>query len=94
MPKKGKAAYADGRIYEGEFKDGLHHGNGTLTFPHGERFVGEFRKNRYHKGTYYFKNGDKLVGFINKDGCLEGTYYLEDGRSKYATYGTDGYIIK
>ncbi|KJR41606.1 hypothetical protein MCHI_002381, partial [Candidatus Magnetoovum chiemensis] len=32
-----------GATYVGEFKDGLMNGQGTLTFPDGEKYVGEFK---------------------------------------------------
>ena len=34
----------DGGCYEGEYKDGKYHGQGTFTFPDGIKFVGEFRE--------------------------------------------------
>jgi len=39
--------------YVGEFKDGLRHGQGTLTLIDGSKYVGEFKDGRRHgQGTY------------------------------------------
>ena len=66
----------------GEFKDGKEHGQGTLTWSDGEKYVGEFKYGRFHgQGTYTKANGDKYVGEW-KDGQLhgQGTWTYEDGR--------------
>ena len=41
---KGTYIFPTGSLYEGEFRDGEFHGTGTLTFAHGGKFVGEWRK--------------------------------------------------
>ena len=38
----GKQEYGDGGAYEGEFLNGLPHGNGTYELPNGYRYVGEW----------------------------------------------------
>ena len=39
---KGKSTYTDGKVYEGDFKDGKAHGEGKLTFPDGQVREGDF----------------------------------------------------
>ena len=57
-----KNRYPSSKEYDGEFKDGLYDGYGTLTYLEyglkvGE-FTGEFRNNKRYKGTLtYFDNG-------------------------------------
>ena len=38
----GTQEYGDGGAYEGEFLNGLPHGNGTYELPNGYRYVGEW----------------------------------------------------
>ncbi len=55
--------------YEGEFKDGLRDGQGTLTFADGRMYVGEFKDGLKHgQGTYTWPDGDHYVGefFLDK----------------------------
>ena len=48
--------------YEGEFKDGSFHGEGTLTLNAGFKYVGGFKNDLFHgKGTYTWSNGDKYI---------------------------------
>ena len=44
--------------YEGEWKDGKRHGQGTFTCSDGRKYVGEFKDDEPHgKGTYYNADG-------------------------------------
>lgn len=55
----GKMVYGDGKIYEGNFVDGLRDGQGKLTMPSGEYFVGLFfRDSITEEGTYYDEHGN------------------------------------
>ena len=36
----GKFTWRDGKLYEGEFKDGLKHGSGVHTWPEGKSYSG------------------------------------------------------
>ena len=61
---KGKQFLANGQIlYDGEFKEGLWEGKGTLYLPEGGTYVGEF-KNKLPdgKGTRTSSDGRKLSG--------------------------------
>jgi len=43
----GIAQYSDGSNYEGQFKDGKRHGQGTWTFPNGGVIKGHFEKDKF-----------------------------------------------
>ena len=64
---------------------------GTLTYPNGNEYVGEFKDGKRNgQGTYTFANGNEYVGEF-KDGNLngKGTYTFADG-SKYVGEFKDG----
>jgi len=49
--------------YEGEFRGGKRHGQGTLALSNGEKFVGEFHKDQINgKGAYHLLNGQTVEG--------------------------------
>jgi len=81
----GKYISTDDIIYKGEWRDGMCHGLGTMSFPDGSKYVGGWKVNEKHGlGTYTFGSGhiagDKYVGEF-KDGKKHGlgTYTYADG---------------
>jgi hypothetical protein len=38
--------YYSDRVYEGQFINGLRHGNGTIKWNHGHQYRGEFRNDK------------------------------------------------
>ncbi|MBP6686878.1 MAG: caspase family protein [Lacibacter sp.] len=59
---EGKYIFQKG-YYEGSFKDGYRHGEGTYYLDNGEYYKGSFSNNKYNgKGIYYFANHDKYEG--------------------------------
>ena len=49
--------------YEGEFRNGKRHGQGTLVLSNGEKFVGQFRDDQVSgRGTYHALNGQTIEG--------------------------------
>lgn len=63
----GKAVFADGRKYEGEFVDGLCEGKGIFTLQNGDKFEGKMSKNQFVNGKYTFTDGSFFNGTF-KDG--------------------------
>ena len=58
--------------YEGEFREGLKHGQGTYTWENGDRYEGQFAEDRPEgKGLYRFANGDTYEGEV-KGGVISG----------------------
>ena len=57
-------------------------GKGTLTFPNGYKYEGEFKDGKLHgKGTLTFPNGEKYVGEWKDDKRHgKGVYTFPDGR--------------
>lgn len=50
---KGRLRYADGEVYEGEFKANLYHGKGKLEYANGDVYEGDFVSAKQSgKGTY------------------------------------------
>ena len=49
--------------YEGSWKRGEKHGDGTYFFPNGDRYEGKWKRGKQHDdGTYFFPNGDRYEG--------------------------------
>ena len=72
----------DGNIkYEGEVRNGLYHGQGTLYLTDGAKYEGQFADGKFHgQGTLYYADGGKYIGEFkegNKHG--QGTRYWPDG---------------
>jgi len=86
----GLVELSDGREYIGELRNGVEHGQGTLTLADGGAYVGEFRNGKpwNGKGTSMMDTGDKYVGEI-KNGKIHGQgtyYYLADNEFKGNKY--------
>mmetsp|Transcript_44629 Transcript_44629/g.43269 ORF Transcript_44629/g.43269 Transcript_44629/m.43269 type:complete len:130 (+) Transcript_44629:96-485(+) len=59
----GKQIWADGRFYEGFWKNDKPEGKGRLIHPDGEVYEGEWLKGKAHgRGSYYHKNGTIFKG--------------------------------
>ena len=67
--RNGKATFTfpNGRIYVGEFKDGIENGQGTLTYTSGNKYVGEFKDGKSHgEGILKFPDGRIEKGLWEK----------------------------
>ena len=54
--------------YEGEWKYGKQHGQGTLTLANGEKYVGEWLNDKRHgQGTYTYADGKIVKGLWEND---------------------------
>ena len=49
--------------YEGEIKNGLPNGQGTLTWSNGNKYVGEYKDDNRWNGTIYDKN-ENIIGTV------------------------------
>jgi hypothetical protein len=78
----GKGEYTSKSFkYQGEYKDGMMHGQGTYQWENGDRYEGEFVTDRPNgKGRYQFGNGDTYEGEV-KAGVVSGrgTYVTKAG---------------
>ncbi len=53
----------DGSVYVGGLKNGVKHGQGTMTWPNGDKYVGEWKNNKFNGyGTMYWGDGRKYIG--------------------------------
>jgi len=78
----GKGEYVSKAFkYEGDFNDGLKHGQGTYVWDNGDRYDGKFASDRPDGvGKYHFANGDSYEGEV-KGGVVvgRGTYASKNG---------------
>jgi S1-C subfamily serine protease len=59
----GTVTSVDGRIYVGQWKEGLPHGQGDFTFVNGAKYVGEIKGGLQHgQGTYTDQKGSIYIG--------------------------------
>jgi len=100
--------YADGSIYQGNWKGGLEEGTGQLSFPSGDKYKGSFKRGLKHgRGLFLFKNGDQFKGSFSKNlKNGEGVYTWADGdrfsavfqagreHGKATFYSTDGRVVE
>ena len=55
--------FCDGSKYEGDFKCGNAHGQGSLIFANGDRYTGCWEKNKKHGfGSYEYASGASYIG--------------------------------
>ena len=55
--------FEDGMIYVGDVQYGEPNGQGMMTFPNGDYYIGEWKDGYFHgEGTYYWEDGEKTEG--------------------------------
>lgn len=65
---EGKMSYTDGRIYEGDWKDGKWHGYGKAIFPNQDQYEGGYQDDQRHgQGTYRWNDGRVYTGGFDND---------------------------
>ena len=73
--------YANGTVYEGEFKDGLREGFGRMEYPNLDFYEGEWREGLPHgQGKYYYRSCDSTAsGEFVYGRITTGELLLRDG---------------
>ena len=61
----GSTSYLDEEKYEGDWRNGKYHGQGTFTSKDGEKFVGEWKDDEEWNITEYDKNGNITGKWVN-----------------------------
>ena len=62
--------------YKGEIENGKPNGQGTFTFPNGDKYVGEYKDGKRHgQGTYIYHDGRKYEGEFKDGKEWNGTGY-------------------
>ena len=62
--------------FEGDILNGGPNGQGTLTFPNGDKYVGKFKDGEYHgQGTYTLHDGEKYVREFKNGKVWNGMVY-------------------
>jgi hypothetical protein len=68
----GKMTYANGDVYEGQWKNGLKQGSGVMDFSNGDKYEGQWKNGKMHgKGVMKFSYGQKYEGEW-KEGLMDG----------------------
>ena len=80
MEGQGKYNFPTETRYEGEMKDGMFHGKGTLFFPNGSKYVASWDNGIATEVKKYFDS------YIVKNPIIQfPVYYLHQGGIKFAT---------
>jgi len=80
-PLRRKEVVTGSATYEGETKNGMKHGLGTLTWDDGDQYVGEFENDEKVRGTFNWRGGDQYTGeWKNSLMHGRGTYIYRNGR--------------
>ncbi len=79
----GAHAYANGDTYDGEWKAGKKHGQGSYTWADGERYEGQWDNGtKSGLGAYFWTNGDRYEGqFVDGIYHGEGIFTYASGRT-------------
>ena len=92
LPVEGTATYAEGRVYQGKFENGLRSdSNAQLTLSNGDMFRGQFVEDHLEKGRYTVKeDGYYFEGTYDKNQPWTGKWYSPDGTvDSELEYGRD-----
>jgi hypothetical protein len=84
----GQCTWPDGIHYEGEWRDGLPHGEGTQVFANGETYAGEWQRGiRHGFGQWCSREGHEYCGYW-KDGLFhgQGQLWLQGGGGYWGPY--------
>lgn len=82
----GEITYDDGRYYTGEWQQGKKAGQGTFTWPNGEKYIGQFANDvRWGTGTHYYNASASYTGEWKND-AREGQGSLTDPNGDITSY--------
>jgi hypothetical protein len=78
--------------FEGEFKNGLRNGLGTLYYPNGSKYIGEYKNNQKNGNgkLISYNNTMNFKGIFKDDEPLNGIFYFSNGDRKLITNGIYG----
>ena len=62
---QGKYTWPDGKVYVGEWENGIKLGSGTYRWGKVDKFVGEFSKDLMSNGCLYKSNGN--IGYLENN---------------------------
>ena len=78
-------------IYEGDWKRGKKHGQGTYYFSGGDKYVGEWKDGKKHgQGAYFFSEGDRFEGNWEYDEVHGKGTYVYPGGERFSGEWKDG----
>ena len=67
-------------VLSGIFGDYVKEGLGSMTYPNGDKYVGEWKNSKMNgQGTFTYSNGWKFVGEWKDDKKWNITFYLKNG---------------
>ena len=77
----GVMVYADGDMYEGQWRAGKKEGVGTLHLATGSKYVGQYVAGKQEgQGTFHYATGDRYEGeWVAGEQEGQGTYHYADG---------------
>lgn len=77
----GTMKYADGRVYQGHWKNGSWHGHGRTSYPNGDIYEGDYEDDQRHGiGIYQWRDGRVFQGnFRNDQRNGHGVFKWPDG---------------
>lgn len=94
---RGIFTHADGKVEDGEWKQGKFHGANEIKFPNGDFIWGTFEEGEYQGGTmrHTYDNGDVYLGDISRyeDWEGNGTLFLKEPEGNYIFGEWDGYSL-
>ena len=80
--------YADGSVYDGEYKMDMRHGTGTYSYVNGDTYAGGWANGVKHgKGCYFFaQTRCQFLGFWEASKFTAGTWVFKDGTTYAGTF--------
>ena len=80
--------FADGNVYEGDYKNGNMEGKGVLRFANGHVDEGDYKNDKKEgKGVFRYANGNVYEGDY-KNGVRDGQGVMKDSRGNVTQRGT------